>query len=333
MSLTRRLAYVAVFVSLAWTTVPQLARLSREALRLWPLSPVERRTAIFGDFYDSVRRVRAGVPDREPLALVLERAVDVGPALFLNYYLYPQPAKLYFGLDAYRLDWKGPRRIVRIDVSRSPEARLMTYGAVRAEAIGTTRVVTSYQLPAEARRSFVVPLVSSGDGPPPDSYTTEAAMENPASEAARVAITMYPAGRTVHLTLEAGEHRRWNDLVYQLYGSMDAGWLQVDSDQPLRARFWFVNRAAKDADALELAEFFRSARIDVPVGGKLWVLNPHDRELSVRLNEGQHTLPPRALIPLQWVGGAQMDANDEWYAFVSRQDAAGGNVFRWPGRR
>ena len=174
-----------------------------------------------------------------------------------------------------------------------------------------------------------MPLVSSGDGPPPDSYATEAVMENSGPAAASVTMTMYPAGRVATITLEPGEHRRWNDLVYQLYSVMDAGWLRVESDQPLRTRFWFVNRAARDADALETARFFRVARVEVPVGGRLWVLNPHDRELPVLLNEGQHKLPPRSLIPLEWVGAAEMRADDDWYAFVSWQDSAGRNYFRW----
>src|SRR5688500_19209193 len=105
MSLTRRVAYVVVFLSLAWTTAPQLLRSAGESLRLLPLSPAQRRTQLFGGFYESVRRIDATVPKNEPIALVLERAVDVAPALFLNYYLYPHPSKLYFGLDAYRLDW------------------------------------------------------------------------------------------------------------------------------------------------------------------------------------------------------------------------------------
>lgn len=330
MNLVRRLAFVLVFVSLAWTTVPGLAHGVRQALDLWPLSLTERRARLFGPFYESVLRVGATLPAKQPVALVLERADDVDPALFLNYYLFPRPAKLYFGLGEYRMDPKGPRRIVRIHIGRSPEARLMTYEAVRAEEIGSDHVVQHFDLQEETARSFVVPLVSSGDGPPPDVYTTEAVMENAGSAAARVNVRMYPANHTAQVILEPGERRTWNDLVYQLYSRLDAGWLEIESDQPLRARFWFVNRARTDADVVEFARFFRSATINVPVGGRLWVLNPHDRELPVRLNGGDHKLPPRSLIPLVWVGEARLQSADEWYALVSWRDAAGKTYFRWP---
>jgi hypothetical protein len=111
---------------------------------------------------------------------------------------------------------------------------------------------------------------------------------------------------------------------------MEVGWLDVRSDQPVRARFWFVNRGRRDADLLRLATLFRSASLNVPVRGRLWVLNPHDRELRVQLNEGRHTLPARAVIPLEWVGGANASAADEWYAFVTWRDAEGNTRFEWP---
>ena len=108
--------------------------------------------------------------------------------------------------------------------------------------------------------------------------------------------------------------------------------MEIHSDRPVLASFYFVSRPSRDADLLQSARFFTHARIDVPTGGRLWVLNPHDRELPVRLNEGEHRLPPRSLIPLVWVGGAELTAQDEWYAFVSWRDRGGKTYFRWVGQ-
>lgn len=324
----RALAFAAVLLSLAWTTGPGLIDAARQAAALAGLDPEERRERTMAPFYESVRRIDSLTPPAEPLAIVLAGQEDGGPALFFNYYAFPRRTRLYFGLERYRLDSKGPRRIVRIAGRHSAEARLMSYDAVRAEEIGRDFVVRDFDL-GEAARRFVVPLASSGDGPAPDTYTTEGALHNTAEVPAQVTVRMNPSGREARFELGPGERRIWNDVVYDLFGALDVGWMLIESDQPLQARFFFVSRPSRDADRLQFARFFRSARIDVPVGGRLWVLNPHARELPVRLNEGEHRLPPRSLIPLVWVGGAELLADEDWYAFVSWRDRNGRTYFRW----
>lgn len=324
----RASAFAAVLLSLAWTTGPGLLDAGREAAALARLGPEQRREQIMAPFYESVQRIDSMTPKEEPLALVLGRSEDSGPALFFNYYAFPRRTKLYYRLEPYRLDPTGPRRIVRIAASHSAEARLMSYDAVRAEEIGRDFVVRDFELDERARQ-FVVPLASSGDGPAPDTYTTEGAVQNTAEETAHVTVRINPSGREARFELAPGEQRVWNDVVYDLFGALDVGWMLIDSDQPLQARFFFVSRPSRDADRLQFARFFRAARIDVPVGGRLWVLNPHDRDLPVKLNEGEHRLPPRSLIPLVWVGGAELTAEDDWYAFVSWRDRGGRTYFRW----
>lgn len=331
MRLLRGLALAVLFLSLAWTTGPQLLDAVGQARSLWGREPQERRRQVFGPFYESVQRINATTPPGEPLALVIERQEDLGPALFFNYWAFPRRTKLYFGLEPYRHDTSGPRRIVRIAGRHSPEARLLSYDAVRAEEIGGDFVVRQFDFGEPAQR-FVVPLASSGDGPAPDTYTTEGAMENTADLPATVKVKLNPSGRTSQFELGPRQRRAWNDVVYQLFGVMDVGWIEIESDQPLRARFFFVSRPSRDADPLQFVRYFKDARIDVPAGGRLWVLNPHDRELAVRLNEGRHRLPPRSLIPLEWVGGAELHADEDWFAFVSWRDGAGKTYFRWVSR-
>jgi hypothetical protein len=328
MNLLRALALAVVFLSLIWTTGPRLLDAVAEGTKLWRLEPGARRRQVFGPFYESVQRINATAPPGEPLALVVERQEDLGPALFFNYWAFPRPTKLYFGLEPYRHDTGGPRRIVRIAGRHFPEARLMSYDTVRAQEIGDDFVVRQFDL-SEPSRRFVVPLASSGDGPAPDTYTTEGVLENTADLPAAVTVRLHPSGRSAQVELRPREHRAWNDVVYQLFGVMEVGWLEIESDQLLRACFFFVSRPSRDADALQFVDYFRNARIDVPAGGRLWVLNPHDRELHVRLNEGSHRLPPRSLIPLEWVGGAELHAEDDWFAFVSWRDRAGKTYFRW----
>ena len=328
MRLLRAPALAVVLLSMVWTTGPRLLDLVRQGGRLWGLEPEERRRQVFGPFYESVQRINATAPQGEPLAVVVERKEDLGAALFFNYWAFPRRTRLYVGLEPYRHETSGPRRIVRIAARHSVEARMMSYDAVRAEEIGGDFVVRQFDF-GEPARWFGVPLASSGDGPAPDTYTTEGALENTADTPASVMLRLNPSGRSARFELGPRERRAWNDVVYQLFGVMEVGWLEIESDQSLRARFFFVSRPSRDADPLQFIRYFRNARIDVPAGGRLWVLNPHDRELPVRLNEGSHRLPPRSLIPLEWTGGAELRAEDDWFAFVSWRDRAGKTYFRW----
>jgi len=92
-------------------------------------------------------------------------------------------------------------------------------------------------LPSRTASGGRVPIVASGDAPAPDTYTTEALIENPFARPARIGFELFPSRRRAEITLAAGENRTWNDLVYQLFGSLDVGWLRVQSDAPVRCGF------------------------------------------------------------------------------------------------
>lgn len=330
MTAARRLALLVVFASLAWTTFPRLAAHVREAARLQDLTLEERRVGMFGPFYESMRRIDASLPPGAPLALVTNRREDIDAALFFAYYVFPRPTWLDVGLAAYRMREPRTAHAALVNLSQSPEARLMTYPAMRAELMGSEHFAKPLEPPAETDQSFVIPLVSSGDGPPPDVYTTEAVIENRGSAPARVSVTLLPSERSETIVLKPDERRTWTDFVYQTFGVMEVGWLRVRSDQPLGARFWLVNRGSQSAERLEPVRWLRSVHLEVPVDGRMWVLNPHDRELPVRLGDADHRLQPHALIPLEWIGGADLSAEDDWYAFVSWRDSAGRTHLRFP---
>ena len=331
MTAARRLALLVVFVSLAWTTVPRLAVHVRDASRLQELTLEERRVRMFGAIYESMRRIDAALPPGAPLALVTStRREDIDAALFFAYYIFPRPVWVDVGLAQHRMRQPRTAHTALVHLSRSPDVRLMPYPAMRAELIGTAHIATPLQPAAESVQSFTLPLVSSGDGPPPDVYTAEAVIENRGPSASRVTVNLFPAGRSVSFTLQPGERRTWTDFVYQVFGVMDVGWLRVDADQPLGAQFWLVNRGLPSAEPIEPVQWFRTARLEVPVGGRMWVLNPHDRELPVLLNGGSHRLQPHALVPMDWVGGAELAAEDDWYAFVSWRDDNGRTQMRFP---
>lgn len=330
MSAARRIAFVALFLSLAWHTAPRLIEGARVAFDLRGLSADERRARVIGPFYESVQRIVKSTPPGEPLAVITDARPDLDAALFFVYYAFPRTVVIYKALDLYRMDERRPKTTVRIDLARSPEARLMPYAEIRAEQIGGRHIVYAPSAGEEESRSFAVPLVSSGDGPAPDVYTTEVAMENGGASPARVTATIHPSGRRTVIDLAPGEKRTWADFVWQAFGSMEVGWLEVQSDAPVRARFWFVNRGRRDADVLRWVKWFRSAKLIVPARGRLWVINPHESELAVRLNGAEHRLPPRAVIPLEWVGGADIASEREWYAFVTWRDAEQNTRFEWP---
>jgi hypothetical protein len=329
----RRLAFVAVFVSLAWTTAPGLIEGSRRAFELRGRSPDERRAAVIGPFYTSVRDILQKSGPNEPLAVVTDSGPDLDAALFFAFYAYPRLVRIYGTLDSYRMDPKRPKTTVRIDLSRTAEARLLPYEEIRAEWIASKPIVYAPSAGSDDLRELVLPLVTSGEGPAPDVYTTEAAMENAGPVPARVTFTIHPSERSAAIELKPGQRRTWTDFVWETFGTMEVGWLEMKSDQPVRARFWFVNRGRRDADVMQPARWFRRAVFNVPAGGRLWVVNPHDRELPVRLNEGRHKLPPRAVIPLEWVGRAELFADDDWYAFVTWRDAELNTRFQWPEQR
>jgi hypothetical protein len=123
---------VLVFVGVLACALPALGPLLRRAVQLAPLDVESRRTAVMGDFYRSL----SDVPRDRPAAILLlgDGALDRG--VFVNYYLYPAPARMHQD----RVSTDAPPSIVAVANS----------GPVR-------RTIVAHPPPGEAPRNFIVP--------------------------------------------------------------------------------------------------------------------------------------------------------------------------------
>ena len=327
-------AIALLFASVLIPTLPRLARLVRQANELRPLSRTARRERLFGDFYRSAMRVDAAIPKSERLAIVLgaDFGGDLDTALFFNYFVYPRRTRIFSSLADYRANIRDPqlpKRIVHIDTLRSPEARIMSYEAIRAEEMIGRPVVRDVALSGAGVGSFFVPIAVSLDGPPPDSYTTEAILE--ADRDTVVVLSFHPMQLRKEIPLKAGERRSFHDVVYECFGRMDAGWLEVESrGAPVRAAFWFVNRGANAAAPLPLLDAPMKPPLVLKGKGKVWLLNATAGDVEATVNGTPQHLGPRALISLPAAAENRIEASGPLYAFLSDYQPGGETRFVWP---
>jgi hypothetical protein len=270
---------------LAACSLPGMVRLVRQTIALAPLDIEARRVAVMGDFYASLRTV----PRNEPAAILLlgKNALDRG--VFVNYYLYPTPARMH--QDPLSTD--APRSIVAVAAE----------GPIR-------RTVIAHPPPSAESQTFIVPFVASAIGK--DSYTTEAVFEGDA----RVTLTLLPFGVTKTITAPYV----FSDVVQELLGRRATGWLRVEATKPVRAGFWFVARADAIATPLPLNLAVTTPRT-FQGGERLWLLNPHNVPTAAIVN-GQpqllsaHELRMQPATPVTHVEGDVIAFTSEKMAFT-----------------
>ena len=248
-----------VFLAVLACALPSLGPLFRRTAQLAPLDLESRRAVVMGDFYRSLR----AVPRDQPAAIVLlgDGALDRG--VFVNYYLYPTAARMHQD----RVSTGAPASIVAVASS----------GPVR-------RTIVAHPPPGAAPRSFVVPFVASALGK--DSYTTEALLEGDGA----VTLTLLPFGvrRVVQPPFV------FSDVVREMLGRRETGWLRVESVAPLHAAFWFVARADAVAVALPLVTSLPRSPQMVR-GERLWLLNPNDHTVVASVNGRMETVAAHEL--------------------------------------
>lgn len=246
---------VLLFAAVAACSLPGIVPLVRQTIALAPLGVEARRVAVMGDFYASLRTV----PRDEPAAILLlgKNALDRG--VFVNYYLYPTPARMHQD----RLSTDAPRSVVAVAAE----------GPVR-------RTVIAHAPPGVAAQTFIVPFVASAIGK--DSYTTEAVFEGDA----RVTLRLMPFGVTRTITAPYV----FSDVVQEILGRRGTGWLRVEATKPVRAGFWFVARADAIATPLPLNIGVTTPRT-FHGGERLWLLNPHNVPTVATVNGQQQFLP------------------------------------------
>lgn len=327
----RRILFAILFLSLARVTAPQLWRGVRESMRLLPKSYAERQAHVNGPFYAAVRRLKTELPPGEPFALILRQSRDIDIAVFVNYYLYPAKSRIYSDLGLYRNDPKKPQIVVGVDSTREPQVKWLPYPELRAEHTGTDFIVKDIAATSEPLQAFDVPLVCSLDGPAPEWYVTEAVIENGNDAPARVRMELLPQRKTFELTIEPRGRMIANDLVYQAFKVMDQGWLRVQSDRPVRAGFWFVNRGRRMPVPLHLMSYGKSSRVNAPKGAKFYVVNPSEVALMAKLPHGEFFVGG-----LQYISGSTpaspMTATSDapFYTFATWRGSNGETFFGWP---
>ena len=307
-------ALAILAISLAWFTIPRF-----------------RKVAVEGDqnhVRDAARDLERSVPAGVPLALLAKTQTDIEAAVLLNYYLYPRKTRLYTDPSQYHGDANAPKTIARIDTARG--IRLMTYAELRNEWIGNDYVTAKVE-PAASAAQLLVPLVASVDGAGVDSFTTEAVIENPSDQPVTVRLQFYPARATETVQLGPRQRRTWNDLLYQLFDVSDRGWLRLESDTPVRAGFWFVNRGRKQSAALSFPPPVSRATFDAPQESRLWFVNPHDRKLAVKVNGQSTTVEALAWGSVTAAGPTVVEPEQPIVIFLSSTDSEGKTTFRWSG--
>jgi hypothetical protein len=261
---------------------------------------------------------------------------DAGAAVFANYYLYPHRTRFYPSLDDYRRtvldDPAQAKRLVRVDASRTAEARLMTYLGIREEELAETPVVRDPKPSAEAHRELIVPIAVAIDGQPGNAYLTEGVIVSDVDTA--VTLTFFPGGASKTFALRAREPLVLRDVVYTITSRLDAGWLRLTAPVPVRAGFWFVNRGAKHAVPLPLFERLPASPQRVAGGEKLWILNPADHAIDVDVSGTRQRIEPHALAtfgaaPQSSIAPNSIVGDQPFLAFSTRKEN-GREIFQWP---
>lgn len=255
-----RAAFLAAFAVAIVATAPRLVQLAHRAWELAPLDPRVRHERVNGTPYMAKELVDRALPPSEPVAFIIDD--DATPALFASYYCYPRPSRTYFGLVGYRNAEVRTRPRTMIAISND-SARIVTYAELRDQTYRGSRVMHGPLADAPAH-TFALPLVGSIDGPVIDSYVTEADFENAGGVAATVRLTLMPQQIERTITIAPRATTSFYDLVYQNFARTDLGWLRVETDQPIRAAAWLVNRGRNEGVAIPLVTSPRSGTIPCP---------------------------------------------------------------------
>lgn len=310
----RRVVLAAILLASAWTTLPRLGAMLSEAWRLRGLSLEERRARTMGPFYESLRQL----PADEPLALIGDGTqASIDTSVFANYYLYPRRTKMYFNVDFYRADRQHPRTVISV----RDTLKVTTYEELRMATV--RRTLLDFPV-SEVPREFFVPIVCSLDGPPPDTYTTNAIFEGDA----RVTLTLQPSGDTK--TIDVRGRAAYHDLLFEVFGKSGWEWMRVTSDAPLRAAFRFSNRGKRES--LPLPTYATPPRPPYRFADAdwLWLLNLGDEPIAVPVNGPAHILAPRALRQIEGQPQLLVESNGPLVAFTSKKDPKGRTHFSWP---
>lgn len=324
-----RIAGALLFFSLVATTLPRLAVLIENARTLMPLPYEARRERQMGPWYASVQKLRRELPASEPIALVASPH-DLDAAVFANYYLYPIRMRLFAGRNLYVNATPDPTRPKTIVAVSGARVERTTYDVLRDRDLRAGhRVVASPKL-SEPASTFILPLAASLDGPTPETFVIEATIANPNAASAEVRVTFWPKGMVRTATIAPGATIAYYDLLYQLFGVRDRGWMRIVSSQPLRSAFYFANRGR--GNAVDLPNAIQPATAITPAplyrDTKLFIINLNDTPTPVTIDGESIPLDPHAFISRPITALPAVSGNV--YAFATTRELNGRTDFLWP---
>jgi hypothetical protein len=328
-SLIPRLAVMLLFLSLAAATLPRLIALAETARSMLPLTYEARRERQMGAWYASVEALRKALPKKKAVALIAAPR-DNDAAVFASYYLYPIRTRIFSGRDAYRNAAPDPTRPNTIVAVTSQRLERTTYDALRDHDLRSgPRVVRTPEL-SEPSRIFTLPIAASLEGPAPETFVIEATFVNGNRAAAEVCTTFWPNGVQRMMAIPAGATMSYYDLVHQLFGVTDRGWMRIESTQPLRAAFYFANRGRGDATLLPQVTAGATNIQPAPLyrDTKLFLLNPNEVPTDVVVAGETIPLHPHAFVVKSVVALPPVRGNV--YAFATTRELNGRTDFLWP---
>ena len=332
----RRMLFAALLVSTIAASAPQLLRTAKLAMSMRGLPDRERRERLMGPFFPSIGNVLRATPENETLALVMPHGESIDAALFFDYYAYPRRTHIYASSLFYAADAKAPRTVVRV----GEVAEVSSYAAMRFDDLQRIGPVVRNPALRDAGAHFVVPLVASIDGVMPSRYVIEGTLA--AEKPAQVTLTFWPRGIVKTLTID--RERQFLDLVCEVFGVLDRGWLEVSSTEPLRASFVLASPGArKAATSLPHSEGVASdlaivrdvprASLHIAGGRQLWLVNLAGVAAGLRVNGNGDFVAPhdtvsRAIACPCTIEPVSADAHV--YAFATERMPDGDTRFFWP---
>lgn len=320
----KRLVLAVLLLSAIAASAPPLLQAMREASSLRGLSYRARRERQMGAFHPSIATVLRATPANERLALVVPKGVSRDIALFFDYYAYPRRTKIYRESGDYGVDPNPPRTIVRI----GEVASLATYGAMRLADLRHDGALVRKPVLRDAGARFFVPLVASVDGVFPARYAVEATLAS--AKPAQVSFTLRPKNLVKTLTIDGERH--FDDLVYELFGVLDRGWLDVASSEPLRASFALATHPF-GADELAVVSGTPANPVHVPGGNALWLVNRTPHAAALRVNGKGDYVGPYENASRAYNCPCTVDvtnAEAQVYAFGAERQPDGRSRFFWP---
>lgn len=318
-----------LFLSVAWTTGPDLWRDVGQSAGMARLPYSEKRVRVMGPFYAAVKRLDRVLPPNERLAIIFADLDSAFPAAFASHYLYPRDTRSYYRLAPWRNDPNHPLILALADVSDPEQIRQLDYLEIRRRLHLQTPITAGLEPASEPSNHFMIPLAGSLDGPGEDDvYTVEGILES--SRECEVTLTFFPLGLRKTYSLEGGKPLRFVDLVGEGFGRMDLGWLEVSATTPVRTAFRYVDRGRKQVEPLPVVEHWPAPPILVEGAGRIFVINASDHPVEVNVNGTTHLIAARGVPAFPALPLNQVSASELVFAFTTRRDARGRTFFGWP---